>query len=107
MRDKKTYDQEYFKANLKRIYLALHKEKDSDILDYLAKQNNVQGALKQLIRKEIGSPSVVVHLDGTETEIHDIRSVLFLGHTLTIFADRKYDFPLDEIQSIQIKKGGD
>lgn len=50
---KKDYDLKYQKANIKRVYLTLNKERDKDIIEFLGKQNNVNGTLKSLIRREI------------------------------------------------------
>lgn len=47
---KKDYDIKYQKQNIRRINLALHKETDADILDFLEKQTNVNGFIKSLIR---------------------------------------------------------
>lgn len=51
MRDKKQYDIDYAKNNCKRIYLLLNIQKDKDIIEYLNKQANVQGTIKELIRR--------------------------------------------------------
>lgn len=50
---KKDYDLKYQKANIKRVYLTLNKERDKDIIEFLEKQNNVNGTLKSLIRREM------------------------------------------------------
>lgn len=50
---KKDYDIKYQKENVRRISFALNKETDSDIIDLLEQQNNVNGFLKWLIRKYI------------------------------------------------------
>lgn len=50
---KKDYDIKYQKDHIKRIYLVLNKETDKDIIDYLAKQENVNGCLKSLIREQM------------------------------------------------------
>lgn len=47
---KKDYDIKYQKRNIRRINLALHKETDADILDFLERQTNVNGLIKRLIR---------------------------------------------------------
>lgn len=49
---KKDYDMEYAKANVKRIVLALNKEKDKDIIEWL-EGKNVNGTIKQLIRDKM------------------------------------------------------
>lgn len=43
----------YDKANTKGIYLKLNRTTDADIIEYLEKADNVQGLIKDLIRKEI------------------------------------------------------
>jgi len=50
---KKDYDIKYQKENVRRISFALNKETDSDIIDLLEQQTNVNGFLKWLIRKYI------------------------------------------------------
>lgn len=50
---KKDYDLAYQKNNIKRVYLTLNKERDKDIIEFLGKQNNVNGTLKSLIRREM------------------------------------------------------
>ena len=50
---KKDYDLKYQKANIKRVYLTFNKEHDKDIIEFLGKQNNVNGRLKSLIRREM------------------------------------------------------
>ena len=50
---KKDYDLKYQKNNIKRVYLTLNKERDKDIIEFLGKQNNVNGTLKSLIRREM------------------------------------------------------
>lgn len=42
----------YDKANTKGVYLKLNTRTDADILDYLAKVDNVQGYIKRLIRAD-------------------------------------------------------
>lgn len=39
--------------NCKQIKLLLNKEKDKDIIEFLGKQNNVNGLLKSLIREQM------------------------------------------------------
>lgn len=43
----------YHKKNGKQYHLWLHRENDADIIAWLDKQANKQGAIKQLIRAEI------------------------------------------------------
>jgi hypothetical protein len=49
--NKKQYDIDYQKKNIRRINLSLHRENDKDIIAYLESQTNVQGTLKRMIRK--------------------------------------------------------
>ena len=49
--NKKQYDIDYQKKNIRRINLSLHRENDKDIIKYLESQTNVQGTLKRMIRK--------------------------------------------------------
>ena len=43
----------YDKANTKQILLKLNKNTDADILDRLDQVDNMQGYIKELIRKDI------------------------------------------------------
>ena len=45
--------EKYDAANTKQIHLKLNIKTDADILDYLNKQENVQGYIKKLIREDI------------------------------------------------------
>ena len=49
--DKRKYDLQWDKQNTKRIGMKLNKHTDADIFEYLAGITNVQGYLKQLIRR--------------------------------------------------------
>ena len=43
----------YDKANTKQVALKLNRSTDADILEWLAEVGNVQGYIKQLIRRDI------------------------------------------------------
>lgn len=43
----------YNKTNVKQIKINLNKKTDADIIDYLDKAENVQGLIKDLIRKDM------------------------------------------------------
>lgn len=43
----------YEKNNIKRVVLKLNKKSDSDIIEYLDQQENVNGTLKNIIREKI------------------------------------------------------
>ena len=43
----------YNRTNVKQIKLNLNKKTDADIIEYLEKAKNVQGLLKNLIRKDM------------------------------------------------------
>lgn len=47
----------YDKQNTKQVKMKLNRKTDADIIEYLEKQENVQGLLKELIRKEIEKKS--------------------------------------------------
>lgn len=54
MSDKKLTPQErYDKNNTKRVQMKLNLKLDKDVLDWLDKQDSMQGAIKQLIRDQI------------------------------------------------------
>ena len=50
---KGVYDQQYAKEMLQRINIALNKEHDADILEWLNKKPNKQGYIKELIRADM------------------------------------------------------
>lgn len=50
---KSDYDRQYMKNNCRVYRLQLNKENDKDIIEFLGKQNNVNGTLKSLIRREM------------------------------------------------------
>ena len=43
----------YEKENIKRIVLKLNYKTDNDIIEYLTNKHNINGYLKELIRKEL------------------------------------------------------
>ena len=45
----------YNKNNVKQIKINLNRKTDADIIDYLAKADNVQGLIKDLIRQDMES----------------------------------------------------
>ena len=45
--------QKYKKENIVRVVISLNKRIDGDIIEHLEKENNKQGYIKQLIRKDI------------------------------------------------------
>ena len=45
--------QKYKKANLRRVVISLNKNTDQDIIAFLEAKNNVQGAIKEILRGEI------------------------------------------------------
>lgn len=51
--DKQTYDYEYSKKNLRKISFYLNRNTENDIIEFLEKQKNIGGFIKQLIRDHI------------------------------------------------------
>lgn len=47
------YDQAYAKEKMQQVKLTLNKGTDADILAWLEKQQNKQGYIKELIRKDM------------------------------------------------------
>lgn len=43
----------YQKENIKRVVVKLNKNTDDDIIKHLEQKDNVQGYIKQIIRKDI------------------------------------------------------
>lgn len=52
-KNKLKYTQEFTKANYRQINLMLHKGNDADIIAFLDAQENKNGYLKDLIRKDM------------------------------------------------------
>lgn len=50
---KKNYDKNYVITKCKRYTLILNKEYDKDIIKFLSTKDNVNGYLKELIRREM------------------------------------------------------
>ena len=50
---KRKTNMDYDRKNTKLIGMKLNKNTDADILDFLGKQKNVQGYLKELIRQDM------------------------------------------------------
>lgn len=51
----------YDKTHTKGIYLKLNKEKDKDIIEYLESVGNVQGLIKELIRRHIAGDDKYIY----------------------------------------------
>lgn len=51
----------YDKTHTKGIYLKLNKETDADIIDYLKEVDNVQGLIKELIRRHISGDDKYIY----------------------------------------------
>lgn len=45
--------QKYKAENIKRVVISLNKKTDADIIEFLGMIDNVQGFIKELIRKEM------------------------------------------------------
>lgn len=43
----------YDSTNTTRVYIKLNTKNDADIIEYLSKQSNKQGYIKELIRKDM------------------------------------------------------
>lgn len=50
---KYAYDRQYAKEKMQQIKLTLNKGTDADLLEWLEKQPNKQGYLKELIRRDM------------------------------------------------------
>jgi len=50
---KAAYDMQYAKEKLQQIRFTLNKTKDADLIEWLNKQGNKQGYLKELVRKDM------------------------------------------------------
>lgn len=51
--NQQSYVDQYQKDNLVRVVVKLNRKTDADILDWLSREPNKQGYLKQLIREDI------------------------------------------------------
>lgn len=52
-KDRKQYIEDWQRENLRRVVIKLNRTKDADIIEQIDKQKNVQGYIKELIRKDI------------------------------------------------------
>lgn len=50
---KKEYDLKYQKQNIRQIKLNINKRTEPDLIEWIEKQDNVQGYLKQLIKNDM------------------------------------------------------
>ena len=50
---KSAYDQQYAKEKIQQVPFRLNRDLDADIIEWLNKQPNKQGYLKQLIRADM------------------------------------------------------
>ena len=50
---KSEYDKQYAKEKLQQIKLTLNKVTDAELLEWISKQPNKQGYLKELIREDM------------------------------------------------------
>ena len=55
--DQGKYVQQYIKNNIRQIRLTLNHKTEQDLIDWLEKQDNMQGYIKQLIRNDIKKES--------------------------------------------------
>lgn len=53
--DHTRYNIQYAKENTRRIAFSLNKNTDADIIEYIETVGNINGYLKQLIRKDMHS----------------------------------------------------
>lgn len=45
----------YFKKNIRQVVIKLNKATDKDLIDYIDSLDNIQGTIKNILRKEIKS----------------------------------------------------
>ena len=64
--DKKKYDQQYAKENLIQMKFTVNREFDADIIEWLNKQSNKAGYIKELIRKDMENQPKQAELRGNE-----------------------------------------
>lgn len=50
-------DTKWQKENVKRVVVKLYKNTDKELIEYIEKQPNVQGLIKQLIREHMAKGS--------------------------------------------------
>lgn len=50
---RKAYIQAYNAENYRRVYLALHRTIDADLIDHLEKHDNIRAYIKDLIREDM------------------------------------------------------
>lgn len=55
--DQKQYVEDYHKQHLKQIRMNLNRKTEPELIDWLDKQENVQGYIKNLIKKDIAEKS--------------------------------------------------
>lgn len=50
---KQAYDQQYEKTNLRQIKLNINRKTEPELLEWIEKQENIQGYIKNLIREDM------------------------------------------------------
>ena len=50
---KQAYDNQYEKTNLRQIKLNINRKTEPELLEWIEKQENIQGYIKNLIRKDM------------------------------------------------------
>lgn len=48
-----SYNEDYQKENIRRIVLKLNRRTDKEVLEWIEKQTNASGYLKELIKKDM------------------------------------------------------
>ena len=51
--NKKAYDLKYEKNNMRQVKLNINRKTEADLLEWIEKQDNIQGYIKSLIRKDM------------------------------------------------------
>ena len=60
------YLNQYEKENIRQIRLKINRKTETELLEWVEKQENIQGYIKQLIRKDMENQPKQAELRGTE-----------------------------------------
>lgn len=84
---KKAYDENYQKQNIRQIRLSMNRKTEPEILEWLEKQNNIQGYIKKIIKEDMKMKKYEVSLANREA-IFDSGSFGTIGETVEWMSGR-------------------
>lgn len=84
---KKAYDENYQKQNIRQIKLNMNRKTEPEILEWLEKQDNIQGYIKKIIKEDMKMKKFEVALANREA-IFDSESFGTIGEAVEWMSGR-------------------